>query len=210
MRRAERARAVVAFLADAYRDAVCELDFRNPWELLVATVLSAQCTDVRVNQVTPELFRTWPTPDALAAAPVEQIEQVVRPTGFFRNKARALRDGARALVADHGGRVPEDLDTLTALPGVGRKTAKVVLGEGFRRPAGVVVDTHVKRLAGRWDLSRHSDAEKIATQLEKLIPRSEWIDFSQRTIHHGRRLCIARRPKCEECGFEPLCPKRGV
>jgi endonuclease-3 len=210
VRRAERVTAVLAFLADHYGDATCELVFKNPWELLVATVLSAQCTDVRVNQVTPGLFARWPDPASLAAAPIAEVEEVVRPTGFFRNKARALRDGARALVADHGGEVPLDIDALTALPGVGRKTAKVVLGEAFRIPAGIVVDTHVRRLANRWDLSRHSDPEKVASQLETLIPRDDWIDFGQRTIHHGRRLCAARRPKCEDCALEPICPKRGV
>ncbi len=210
MKPKERAARIVELLAEAYPDAKCELDYRSPWELLAATVLSAQCTDVRVNQVTPELFRRWPGPVELAAADIAELEEVVRPTGFFRNKARNLQQAARSLVADHGCEVPAELDALVELPGVGRKTAKVVLGEAFGIAAGVTVDTHVKRLAKRLDLSDHRDAEVVASRLEALVPREHWIDLSMRLILHGRRVCHARKPLCSECSLEPLCPKVGV
>jgi endonuclease III len=210
MKKAERAAAVVELLAEAYPDAECELDYRSPWELLVATVLSAQCTDERVNQVTPELFRRWPTPERLAAADLGELEEVVRPTGFFRNKARAIQHAARQLVADHGGSVPTDLEALVALPGVGRKTAKVVLGEAFGIAAGITVDTHVRRLAGRIGLARSTDPETIAGELERLVPQPEWITFSMRMILHGRRVCFARKPGCGVCTLEPACRKVGL
>jgi endonuclease-3 len=210
MRRKEHAEAVVTLLAEEYPDAVCELDYRSPWELLVATVLSAQCTDQRVNQVTPALFTRWPGPAELAGADVAEIEEVIRPTGFFRNKARALQGAARVLVADHEGAVPAEMEPLVSLPGVGRKTAKVVLGEAFRIPAGVTVDTHVKRLARRIGLSTQSDPEKIATDLERLVPRDDWIDLSMRLILHGRRVCSARKPRCEDCSLAAVCRRVGV
>ncbi len=210
MQRDRLAREIADRLADAYADAECELTYADPWQLLVATVLSAQCTDERVNQLTPELFRRWPTPQALAAAPIERIEEVIRPAGFFRTKAKALRDGARMLLADHAGVVPRDLDELIRMPGVGRKTAKVVLGEGFGIAAGIAVDTHVKRLAFRFGLSDNSDPERVAKDLEKLLPREEWVRFSQRVIHHGRRVCNARRPACDGCVLIGLCAQRGV
>jgi endonuclease-3 len=210
MRKKERAEAVVELLAELYPGAECELDYRSPWELLVATVLSAQCTDQRVNQVTPGLFERWPDPEALAKARLEEIEEVIRPTGFFRNKASSLLESARALVADHGGAVPRHMDDLVQLPGVGRKTAKVVLGEAFGIPAGVTVDTHVRRLANRIGLTKQRDPEKIAGELERLMPSEEWIAFSMRMILHGRRVCTARRPRCEECTLEPVCRKVGV
>ena len=197
-------------LADEYPDARCELDFENPWQLLVATVLSAQCTDQRVNQVTPELFARWPTPSALAGAARDEVEQVVRPTGFFRNKAEALQGAARTVEADHGGVVPADVEQLVRLPGVGRKTAKVVLGEAFGIAAGVTVDTHVRRVARRLGLTRQDDPERIADELERRIPRSEWIRFSMRMILHGRRVCTARKPRCESCVLEAVCSKVGV
>jgi endonuclease-3 len=206
----ERAARIVDLLAEAYPGAECELDYRSPWQLLVATVLSAQCTDVRVNQVTPELFRRWPGPAELAAADTAELEEVVRPTGFFRNKARNLQQAARCLVADHGGEVPADLDALVELPGVGRKTAKVVLGEAFGIAAGVTVDTHVRRLAKRLGLADHRDPEVVAGRLEGLVPREHWVDLSMRLILHGRRVCHARTPRCGECSLEPLCPKVGV
>jgi len=206
----ERVRAVVELLAGAYPDARCELDYRDPWELLVATVLSAQCTDQRVNQVTPELFRRWPTPAAMAEAPLSELEEAVRPTGFFRNKARAVREAARILVSHHGGDVPQGLEDLVELPGVGRKTAKVVLGEAFGIAAGIAVDTHVRRVAGRLGLTRSTEPETIASELERLVPRPEWVAFSMRMILHGRRVCVARRPRCADCPLEPACAEVGV
>ena len=206
----ERAVAVVERLADAYPDAVCELDYRNPWELLVATVLSAQCTDRRVNEVTPQFFTRWPTPSALAAADRSEVEEAIRPTGFFRNKAAALQGAASILSSEHGNTVPADIDLLVELPGVGRKTAKVVLGEAFGIAAGVTVDTHVRRVARRLGLTRLDDPEKIAQRLETLVPRDEWIQFSLRMILHGRRACTARGPRCDSCVLEDLCAKAGV
>ncbi len=210
MDRSRRALEVARLLGETYPEARCELVFANPWELLVATILSAQCTDERVNQVTPELFRRWPGPAELAAAPLQEIEEVIRPTGFFRNKARALQGAARAIVADHGGEVPREVEALIRLPGVGRKTANVVLGEAYGIPAGIAVDTHVKRLARRLGLSDHDDPGKIEADLETLIPRDEWIPFSMRLILHGRRVCTARRPRCAGCCLEPVCPRVGV
>ena len=201
---------MVELLAAAYPDARCELDYRDPWGLLVATVLSAQCTDQRVNQVTPGLFRRWPTPAAMAQAPLDELEAVVRPTGFFRNKARALREASQALVARYGGAVPAELEALVEPPGVGRKTAKVVLGEAFGVAAGIAVDTHVRRVAGRLWLTRADDPETIAGELERLVPRSGWVAFSMRMILHGRRVCVARRPRCADCPLDPACLKVGV
>ncbi len=210
MRRSQRAAAVVELLAGAYPDARCELDYRDPWQLLVATVLSAQCTDQRVNQVTPELFRRWPTPAAMAEAPLAELEEAVRPTGFFRNKARAVRETAQILVSRHGGDVPQELEALVELPGVGRKTAKVVLGEAFGIATGIAVDTHVRRVSGRLGLTRSTDPETIAGELERLVPRPSWVAFSMRMILHGRRVCVARRPRCADCPLEPVCAKVGV
>lgn len=208
MNRADRAAAIADRLDDLYPDARCELDFRTPWQLLAATILSAQCTDVRVNMVTPELFRRWPDPERLAGADLADIEGVIRSTGFFRNKARALRDGARALVADHGGELPRDLEAMVALPGVGRKTAKVVLGEAFNLPAGIAVDTHVKRLARRFGLSDETDPDRISADLEALLPRDRWVAFSLRVVLHGRRVCTARKPDCDGCGLASVCERR--
>jgi len=210
MKRSVSATAVVQMLADEYPDAQCELDFRNPWELLVATVLSAQCTDQRVNQVTPALFARWPTPSALAAAAQGDVEEVIRPTGFFRNKAAGLQRSAHILATEHGDTVPADVEQLVRLPGVGRKTAKVVLGEGFGIAAGVTVDTHVRRVARRLGLTRKQDPEKIAEDLERSIPREEWIQFSTRMILHGRRVCTARKPRCDSCALDDDCPKVGL
>ena len=210
MKTAERAAAIVEELAREYPDAQCELDYEDPWQLLVATVLSAQCTDQRVNQVTPALFARWPSPSAMSEAPQAELEEVIRPTGFFRNKADALRRSARILMADHEGSVPADMEELIRLPGVGRKTAKVVLGEAFGIPAGVTVDTHVRRLSKRLGLTRRDDPEKIAADLEELIPKKEWVEFSLRMILHGRRVCKARKPGCEICVLDPVCPRIGV
>lgn len=210
MRRTERAKVVVELLAESYPGAECELDYRDPWELLVATVLSAQCTDERVNQVTPELFRRWPTAAELAAADPVELEMVIRPTGFFRSKARSLLGAARTVVADHDGEVPADSEALVALPGVGRKTANVVLGEAFGIAAGIAVDTHVRRVATRLGLTRATDPDRIADELERLVPQPEWVDLSKRMILHGRRICGARTPRCEACPLEPVCRKIGV
>jgi endonuclease-3 len=208
--RRKRAERIAELLAGEYPDACCELDYRSPWELLVATVLSAQSTDARVNEVTPSLFARWPQPGDLAKASQEDVEAIVRPTGMFRNKARSLRATAHLVVERHGGLVPRDLNALIALPGVGRKTAKVILGEGFGIPAGVTVDTHVRRLARRLGLTRLVEPEKIATKLEALLPRAEWIEFSTRLILHGRRVCSARKPRCGECVLAEVCPRIGV
>jgi len=210
MKRSEQACLVTGLLAEEFPKAECELDYESPWQLLVATVLSAQCTDQRVNQVTPELFRRWPGPHELAEAPVVEVEEVVRPTGFFRNKARWLAATAAVIADDHGGQVPSDPEVLVELPGVGRKTANVVLGEAFEIAAGIAVDTHVKRVARRLGLTAESDPLKIEAELEALLPREDWIGFSMRTILHGRRVCIARKPRCESCCLEPVCAKVGV
>jgi len=188
MERNQRATAIAERLAVEYPDARCELDFGSPWELLVATMLSAQCTDVRVNRVTPELFARWSQAADLAAAGQDDVEAVIRSTGMYRRKAASVRAAARIVAEQHGGAPPADIDALVALPGVGRKTAKVVLGEGFGVAAGVAVDTHVRRLARRLGLTDLEDAEKIAAELEKLLPQDEWISFSIRLILHGRRV----------------------
>lgn len=208
--KSERAGRVVELLAAGYPDAACELDHRSPWELLVATVLSAQSTDLRVNTVTPELFERWPTPADLSRAEQDDVEDVIRSVGMFRQKASALRKAARMVADDHDGEVPAQMAALIALPGVGRKTAKVVLGEGFGVAAGVTVDTHVRRLARRLGLTDLQDPEKIAAVLEELLPQNEWIRFSTRLILHGRRVCSARSPQCAKCVLEPVCPRVGV
>ncbi len=205
-----RVAAVADLLAGEYPDAATELVHRSPWELLVATVLSAQCSDVRVNKVTPEIFERWPRPEDLAAASQRAVESVIRSTGMYRQKASALRAAARIVAAEYGGEVPQELDRLVALPGVGRKTAKVVLGEGFGIAAGVTVDTHVRRLARRLGLTRLDDPEKIASELETLLPQDRWISFSTRLILHGRRVCTSRSPRCEVCVLAEVCPKIGV
>jgi len=207
---ATRAATVTELLAGEYPDAATEIDYGSPWELLVATVLSAQCTDVRVNKVTPELFARWPRPEDLASASQENVETTIRSTGMFRQKASSLRTTAGIVVSEHGGEVPVDPEALVALPGVGRKTAKVVLGEGFGIAAGVTVDTHVRRLTRRLGLTRLEDPEKIAAELEALLPPEEWIKFSTRLILHGRRVCRARSPRCDECVLAEVCPKIGV
>lgn len=206
----ERGRAVAERLAELHPASRCSLDFRSPLELLVATILSAQCTDRRVNLVTPELFRRWPSAAALAAAPPADLEEVVRTTGFFRAKAKNILGCARALVARHGGAVPESLEELVRLPGVGRKTANVVLGVAFGRAEGVVVDTHVGRISRRLGLTRRDDAVGAERDLVRAIPREHWIPFSHRLIDHGRLVCLARRPRCEGCGLADLCARVGV
>jgi endonuclease-3 len=204
------ARRVVRALEKIYTEPHCALEHRGPFQLLVATILSAQCTDVRVNLVTPALFERYPDAASLAAAGPEEVEALIRPTGFFRSKAANLRAMARKVVEDHGGTVPADLDALTALPGVGRKTANVVLGNAFAIASGVVVDTHVKRLAFRLGLTESRDPKVIERDLMALVPRKQWVDLSHRLIEHGRKVCVARKPRCRSCTLAPLCPKRGV
>ncbi len=202
----ERARRILATLAATYPDAHCALDHRTPYELLVATILSAQCTDVRVNLVTPALFLKYPTARDLAAARPEDVEALIRSTGFFRNKTRSLLGMAAAVTERHGGEVPRDMESLRVLPGVGRKTANVVLGNAFGIDEGIVVDTHVTRLSRLLGLTRHTDAEKIERDLMALVPREHWTQVSHWLITHGRQVCIARRPRCEQCPLASLCP----
>ncbi len=193
-------------LHDTYPDAKCALDYRNPFELLCATILSAQCTDARVNLVTPVLFARYPTPEALASADSRDVEEIIRSTGFFRNKTRSLIGMARALVADHGGEVPRTMEELRVLPGVGRKTANVILGNAYGVNEGVTVDTHVTRLAQLLGATRHDDPVRIERDLMALIPREDWALLSHLLIFHGRRVCIARRPQCGDCVLADLCP----
>lgn len=207
---AKRASAIEAGLAAAYPDATTELVFRNPYELLVATILSAQCTDVRVNMVTPALFARFPDATALAGADAAKLEEMIRSTGFYRNKAKSLLGMARAVAELHGGEIPARMDDLTKLPGVGRKTANVVLGTAFGLATGVVVDTHVARLAQRLGLSEQSDPDKIEQDLMGQFPRSSWVALGHRLILHGRRACKARKPACESCPLAPFCPRIGV
>lgn len=201
-----RARKILALLKREYPAARCELDYRTPYELLVATILSAQCTDARVNLVTPAFFARWPTPKSLAAAAPADVEDAIRSTGFFRNKAKSLLGMAAGLMERHGGEVPRTMEALRDLPGVGRKTANVVLGNAYGINAGVTVDTHVTRLSGLLRLTRETTAEKIEQDLMGLIPRDDWTLVSHLLIWHGRRVCIARRPRCEACVLRKLCP----
>jgi len=203
--RSERTLAILKALKAAYPDAHCELNYRNPFELLIATILSAQCTDVRVNLVTPELFRRFPTPQAMAGAAQEELEKLIHSTGFYRNKAKSILGAARAVVHEHGGQVPDTMELLHALPGVGRKTANVVLGDAFRKPEGIVVDTHVARLSRRLGLTRQSDPVKIEKALMPLVPREDWALWSHLMIWHGRRRCKARQPDCPGCEIQELC-----
>lgn len=205
-----RAAQIVAGLRRDYPDAECALRHANAFQLLIATILSAQCTDERVNLVTASLFANYPAAADLAAVPLPVLEKAIQSTGFFRNKAKNIQACCRQLVENHGGEVPRDLDALVRLPGVGRKTANVVLGTFFGLPTGVVVDTHVTRISRRLGLTRHEDAEKIERDLMELLPKREWIAFSHRVIHHGRRVCQARKPDCEACGLAELCPRIGV
>ena len=205
---AERVTAILKGLRKAYPDVVCALHHTSAWELTAATILSAQCTDVRVNLVTPALFKRYPTPKALANAPVEDIEQMIRTTGFYHNKAKSIQGAARRLLGEFGGVVPNEMDKLLTLPGVARKTANVVLGSWFRIAVGVVVDTHVMRLSQRLELTKATTPEKIEQDLVKIIPRDRWIQFSHELIHHGRQVCIARKPRCADCTLEPLCDSR--
>jgi endonuclease III len=202
----DRAVEVVAKLKRMYPKAKCSLDFTNAFELLIATILSAQSTDVRVNIVTKSLFRKYPNPQAFASASQVEMERDVKQTGFFRNKAKAVIACSKAIVEKHGGEVPRTMEALTALPGVGRKTANVVLSNALNAPVGIVVDTHVMRVSGRLGFTKSSDAVVIEQDLMKLIPQKEWTSFSHRLIYHGREVCVARKPKCAHCLLNELCP----
>ena len=206
----QHAAKVVRALARDYGDAECALIYDTPVQLLVATILSAQCTDERVNIVTKELFAKYPTAEDLAAIPIKRLEKLIQSAGFFRNKAKNIKAACGAIVDEHNGEVPQELETLVALPGVGRKTANVVLGTAFGLPTGVVVDTHVSRLSQRLGLTENTDPVKIERDLIELLPKKQWIDFSHRMIHHGRRICNARKPKCDECTMKRFCPQVGV
>ena len=206
----ERVDQLVKALPKVYPDAHCELDFHDPLELLVATILSAQCTDKRVNLVTPALFAKYRTARDYASAPPAALEKMIRSTGFFRSKTRSIRGAAAAIVAEHAGRVPDTMEKLHRLPGVGRKTANVVLGNAFGKDEGIVVDTHVVRLSHRLRLTRHTDPEKIERDLIKLVPRQHWTNWSHWLIWHGRRRCFAKRPDCHHCEIFRLCPSGKV
>jgi endonuclease-3 len=201
----ERIAAILKGLDEAYPDAVCALTHRTPWELLVATILSAQCTDVRVNMVTPELFKRFPTPAAMAKAELPDLIEIIRTTGFFNNKAKSIKGAAKKITEEFGGKVPDTLAELITVPGAARKTANVVLGVSYGKAEGVVVDTHVFRIAHRLDLTKSDTAEKVEQDLMKVIPQDRWISFSHQVIHHGRQVCIARKPKCDQCNLEKLC-----
>jgi endonuclease-3 len=203
--RAARVKKILTILDQMYPGVTCALHHSNPWELLVATILSAQCTDKRVNMVTPGLFRKYPTIQDFAAAKPEELAQDIRSTGFFNNKAKSVVGAARKILADFQGEIPRDIDKLLTVPGAARKTANVVLGTAFGIASGVVVDTHVQRISRRLDLTRETEPVKIEKDLMKIIPKEKWILFSHQIIHHGRALCIARNPRCAECKLEPLC-----
>jgi endonuclease-3 len=206
----ERMPAILRRLKKAYPDAACALRHDNPYQLLVATILSAQCTDARVNMVTPALFERYPDAARLARARQADVEQIIQSTGFFRNKAKNLIAMAQAVVANHDGEIPDSMEALHALPGVGRKTANVVLGNAFGINDGVTVDTHVTRLSRLLGLTRHTDAVKIEKDLMALVPRKDWTIVSHLLILHGRAVCIARRPRCGECALSDLCPSANL
>src|SRR5438876_8906299 len=202
----ERVAQLLKALPKVYPRAHCELDFHNPLQLLVATILSAQCTDKRVNMVTPALFKRYRRAKDYANAPQAELENAIKSTGFFRNKTKSIRAAMRAIAEEHGGKVPDTMEELRELPGVGSKTANVVLGNAFEKNEGIVVDTHVVRLSKRLRLTRHSEPEKIERDLMKLVPREHWTDWSHWLIWHGRRRCFARKPDCSQCEIFRLCP----
>src|ERR1700693_3870881 len=200
-----RVKVILAGLDEMYPQATCELKHTNPFQLLVSTILSAQCTDVRVNQVTESLYKKYPKPEAFAYATPSELEQEIRPTGFFRNKTKSVMGASKAIVEEFGGQVPRTMEEILTLPGVARKTANVVLGTAYGIASGVVVDTHVLRLSKRLDLSRNTDPKKVEPDLMKIIPQEKWIQFSHQLIWHGRRVCVARKPRCVDCNIEKLC-----
>jgi endonuclease-3 len=201
----KRIAAILAKLDEAYPNATCELKHENPFQLVVSTILSAQCTDVRVNLVTEKLYKKYPDAKAFADANPAELEQEIRPTGFFRNKTKSVMGASKAIVEKFGGEVPRTMDEMLSLPGVARKTANVVLGTAYGIPSGVVVDTHVLRLSRRLELTKHTEPKKVEQDLMKIIPQHRWIQFSHQLIWHGRRVCIARKPRCIDCNLEPLC-----
>jgi len=201
----DRVAAILKELDEAYPEAVCALTHRSPWELLVATILSAQCTDVRVNMVTPELFRRFPSPAAMAKATLPELEELIRTTGFFRNKAKSIQGAAKRITEEFGGKVPQTLAELITIPGAARKTANVVLGVCFGKAEGVVVDTHVFRISRRLELAKGETAEAVEKELMSVLPQERWISYSHQIIHHGRAVCVARKPKCERCNLETVC-----
>jgi endonuclease III len=201
----KRVAAILAKLDEAYPNATCELNYQNAFQLVIATILSAQCTDVRVNQVTETLFKKYPTPEAFAYATPSELEKEIRPTGFFRNKTKSVMGASKAIVEQFGGEVPRTMEEMLTLPGVARKTANVVLGTAYGIASGIVVDTHVQRLSNRLDLTRNEDPKKIEQDLMAVIPKEKWIHFSHQLIWHGRRVCFARKPNCAACNLESLC-----
>ena len=201
----KRVAAIIAKLDEAYPEAVCELKHGNPLQLVISTILSAQCTDVRVNQVTEKLYKKYPDAKAFAYANPAELEQEIRPTGFFRNKTKSIIGAGKAIVEKFGGDVPRTMEEMLMLPGVARKTANVVLGTAYGIPSGVVVDTHVQRLSRRLELTKHEEPKKIEQDLMKILPQDKWIQFSHQLIWHGRRVCVARNPKCVQCNLEPIC-----
>lgn len=201
----QRVRAILQKLDEAYPDVTCALDHKNSFQLLISTILSAQCTDARVNQVTKTLYQKYRTPKDFAYANPTELEQDIRPTGFFRNKAKSILGASKKIVEEFGGEVPRTMEQLLTLPGVARKTANVVLGTAFGIAVGLVVDTHVIRLSGRLDLSRNTDPKKIEQDLMQVIPQNKWILFSHQLIWHGRKVCLARKPRCSECNLDPFC-----
>ena len=207
---AHRVFEILRLLAQEYGEAVCALHHEDAYQLLVATILSAQCTDARVNMVTPALFRRYPDAHAMARADLDDLQELIRSTGFFRNKSKSLQGSARRLVDEFDGEVPSNMPDLLKLPGVARKTANVVLGTAYGIASGVVVDTHVGRLSRRLGLTHQKSPVKVEKDLMDMIPRDEWINFAHRLIHHGRRVCQSRKPRCEECAFADLCPRIGL
>jgi endonuclease-3 len=201
----ERIKTILDLLAAAYPNAECALIHEDAWQLLVATILSAQCTDARVNMVTPVLFKTFPTPADLAAAPIDEIKEIIRTTGFYNNKAKSIQGAARKIIADFHGKVPREMEELLTVPGAARKTANVVLGVAYGEAVGVVVDTHVLRLSRRLELTTETTPEKVEQDLMKILPQDRWIAFSHELIHHGRQVCIARKPRCVDCSLETVC-----
>ena len=201
----ERIAAILDGLRKAYPDAVCALNHRSAWELLVATILSAQCTDVRVNLATPALFKAFPTPKAMAAASLPELEELVRTTGFFRNKSKSIKGAGRVVAEEFGGEVPRTMDEMLRIPGAARKTANVVLGSWYGIAVGIVVDTHVLRISRRLELTKEIAPEKVEQDLMRVIPQAKWIEFSHQIIFHGRQICVARKPRCADCTLERLC-----
>jgi endonuclease-3 len=201
----KRVAAILAKLDQAYPNAICELKHENPFQLVISTILSAQCTDVRVNQVTAKLYKKYPDAKAFALANPAELQQEIRPTGFFRNKTKSVMGASKAIVENFGGEVPRTMEEMLSLPGVARKTANVVLGTAYGIPSGVVVDTHVLRLTRRLELTKHTESKRVEQDLMKILPQDKWIQFSHQLIWHGRRVCVARSPRCIDCNLEPLC-----